>query len=256
MPGTRLVASASVPVSERAAMHLSEHPLDRQRLGVHQARVGDRTRPTDGQAERHRTRFEPQVAGQPDAFHVVDGEDLVRLGQQDAEATRREPRDVVRLPGVPPDGVGDGDQDLVGRELTERRHEPVEAIELDHDDRDGSLVAGVSSVLVRDEPIPVPQAEQAGERVGQPPDLFRVRRGRAQVPATDRRRCHRHTLAVLEARLCAVGRWGCPCPAASQLRPHDGNDDEDDIRPDEDRQKDQEVVGWHGSPIRLPSGGP
>ncbi len=143
-----------------------EHPLDRLRLGVHQARVGDRTRPTDGQAERDRARFEPQVAGLPDAFHVVDGGDLVGLGQQHAEATRREPRDVVRFPGVPADGVGDRHDDPVGRELAERRDEPVEPIELDHDDRDASLVAGMPSVLVGDEPVPVPQAEQAGQPVG------------------------------------------------------------------------------------------
>ena len=49
----------------------------------------------DRQAHRDRSGLEPQVAGAADPFDEVDRLDLVRLGQEEAEAHAVEPRDGV-----------------------------------------------------------------------------------------------------------------------------------------------------------------
>ena len=57
-------------------------------------------RPAHGQAHRDRARFEPQLTGGADPFDVVHGLDLAGLGQQHAETTGPEPRDMVGAAGL------------------------------------------------------------------------------------------------------------------------------------------------------------
>ena len=109
--------------------------------GVARLAVGRRGRPADGQAHRDRARFEPQLAGRADALDVVDGLDLVGLGQQDAEATGPEPGDVVGATGLPAEDVGERRAGSGRPRPGRARREPFEPVELDEHDRRRPAIA-------------------------------------------------------------------------------------------------------------------
>ena len=148
-----------------AATQLRVHPPLRLVEGVAEAVIGGRARPADRQAHRDRPGFEPQLADLADALDEVDGLDLVGLGQQDAEAARPEPGDVVGPAGMPADRIGDGRQDPVGRVHAEDRRHAIEPIELDEHDRGRSPVAPDAGPLVGEDQVPFARQEHAGQRV-------------------------------------------------------------------------------------------
>jgi len=114
-------------------------------LGEHhrvaQVRVRGGAGPTDRQAKRDGTRFEPEIAGLAYALDVVDGLDLTRLGQEDPEPRRAQAREVVGAAGIPAEGVGNGREDAIAGQVPEPRDQPLEPVELEDDDGGRPTVA-------------------------------------------------------------------------------------------------------------------
>ena len=73
--------------------------------------------------EGDRARFEPEIAGLPDPLDEVDRLDLAGLREQDSEARRPEPGEVVGGTSVAAERVGQRRQDPVGG-LATRRSRP------------------------------------------------------------------------------------------------------------------------------------
>ena len=220
-----------------AATQLRVHPPLRLVEGVAEAVIGGRARPADRQAHRDRPGFEPQLADLANALDEVDGLDFVGLGQQDAEAARPEPGDVVGPAGMPADRIGDGRQDPVGRVHAEDRRHAIEPIELDEHDRGRSPVPPDAGPLVGEDQVPFARQEHAGQRVraaGRGP-FGRVDRGRVG-PGRGRRAQD------------IAGRDG-PCRRESSLLAstappaHDHERDEDHVGRDEDGQQERDVIG-------------
>ena len=137
----RLTADQRSVALRRVPPQLDVHPLGRQALRLDERRVAGRAGPADGEAERDGARLEPQLAGTSDALDVVDRRDLVGLGQEHAEASGREPGDVVDVAGEPAHRVGQRRDDAVGGSAPSRSIEPIEPIELEDHDRRRPVVA-------------------------------------------------------------------------------------------------------------------
>ena len=136
------------------AAPLGVHPLLGGAHGGVQLADGAGTRPAHREAQRHRAGVEPAVALAPDPLHVVDRLDLVRLRQQDKEATAAQVGDAVGSARAAPHRIGHRRNDPARRVGAEAALEPGEAVQLRHDDADGTPVANVAGVLLGEGPLP------------------------------------------------------------------------------------------------------